>query len=106
MLLTRDDNGQLLEPIEEVVIDLDEGHSGAVVQKLSERKADLIEIAALRTGGHVAGSYMAVWSLGQKLFQAVAVGMALPIVSFFGFESITQTVPRPSPVEALSGAPA
>ena len=44
VLLTRDDNGQLLEPIEEVVIDLDEGHSGAVVQKLSERKADLIEM--------------------------------------------------------------
>jgi GTP-binding protein len=44
VLLTRDDSGQLLEPIEEVVIDLDEEHSGAVVQKLSERKADLIEM--------------------------------------------------------------
>jgi Na+/melibiose symporter-like transporter len=29
---------------------------------------------------------MAVWSLGQKLFQAVAVGIALPMVSFFGFD--------------------
>ena len=28
---------------------------------------------------------MAVWSLGQKFFQAIAVGMALPIVSYFGF---------------------
>jgi GTP-binding protein len=44
VLLTRDETGQLLEPIEEVVIDLDEEHSGAVVQKLSERKADLIEM--------------------------------------------------------------
>jgi GTP-binding protein len=44
VLLTRDETGQLLEPVEEVVIDLDEEHSGAVVQKLSERKADLIEM--------------------------------------------------------------
>jgi Na+/melibiose symporter-like transporter len=29
---------------------------------------------------------MAVWSLGQKLFQAIAVGMALPLVAYFGFD--------------------
>jgi len=39
-----DDAGQRLEPIEEVVIDVDEEYSGAVVQKLQERKADLIEM--------------------------------------------------------------
>jgi GTP-binding protein len=43
-VLLKRENGQLLEPIEEVVIDLDQEHSGAVVQKLSERKADLIEM--------------------------------------------------------------
>ncbi|MFL5032315.1 MAG: translational GTPase TypA [Xanthobacteraceae bacterium] len=37
-------SGRLLEPIEEVVIDVDEEHSGIVVQKLSERKAELIEM--------------------------------------------------------------
>ncbi|UFZ02048.1 translational GTPase TypA [Bradyrhizobium ontarionense] len=36
--------GQILEPIEEVVIDVDEEHSGVVVQKMSERKAELIEM--------------------------------------------------------------
>jgi GTP-binding protein len=36
--------GQRLEPIEEVIIDVDEEHSGAVVSKLSERKGDLIEM--------------------------------------------------------------
>ena len=36
--------GELLEPIEEVVIDVDEEHSGIVVQKLSERKAEMIEM--------------------------------------------------------------
>lgn len=37
-------NGEKLEPIEEVVIDVDDEHSGAVVQKLSERKADMLEM--------------------------------------------------------------
>lgn len=37
-------SGQMLEPIEEVVIDVDEEHSGVVVQKMSERRADMIEM--------------------------------------------------------------
>jgi GTP-binding protein len=36
--------GQRLEPIEEVIIDVDEQHSGVVVQKLSERKGELREM--------------------------------------------------------------
>jgi GTP-binding protein len=36
--------GEMLEPIEEVVIDLDEEHSGIVVQKMAERKADMMEM--------------------------------------------------------------
>ncbi|WP_441233085.1 translational GTPase TypA [Bradyrhizobium sp. 930_D9_N1_4] len=36
--------GQTLEPVEEVVIDVDEEHSGVVVQKMSERKSELIEM--------------------------------------------------------------
>jgi len=44
VLLKRDANGTLLEPIEEAVIDLDEEHSGIVVQKLAERKAELFEM--------------------------------------------------------------
>jgi len=38
------DTGEMTEPIEEVVIDLDEEHAGVVVQKMSERKAELIEM--------------------------------------------------------------
>ncbi|MEC9344106.1 MAG: translational GTPase TypA [Pseudomonadota bacterium] len=38
------ENGEVLEPIEEVVIDVDEVHSGVVVQKMSERKADMVEL--------------------------------------------------------------
>jgi GTP-binding protein len=36
--------GQRLEPIEEVIIDVDEEFSGVVVQKLSERRGDLIDM--------------------------------------------------------------
>ena len=36
--------GQKNEPLEEVIIDVDEEYSGIVVQKLSERRADLVEM--------------------------------------------------------------
>jgi GTP-binding protein len=36
--------GEKLEPVEEVIIDVDEAHSGIVVQKLSERKGQLLEM--------------------------------------------------------------
>jgi GTP-binding protein len=51
-VLMRDDpkTGEMLEPIEEVVIDVDEVHSGIVVQKMSERKAELLEMKP--SGGH------------------------------------------------------
>ncbi|MGA9550115.1 MAG: translational GTPase TypA [Rhodomicrobium sp.] len=38
------ETGQRLEPIEEVIIDVDEEHAGAVVSKLSERRGDLVEM--------------------------------------------------------------
>jgi GTP-binding protein len=36
--------GEILEPIEEVVIDVDEEHSGIVVQKVAERKGEMVEM--------------------------------------------------------------
>jgi GTP-binding protein len=36
--------GQRLEPVEEVIIDVDEAYSGVVVQKLSERRAELMDM--------------------------------------------------------------
>jgi GTP-binding protein len=36
--------GEMMEPIEEVVIDVDEEHSGVVVQKLSERRGDMMDM--------------------------------------------------------------
>ena len=40
----RDESGQLLEPIEEVTIDVDDEHTGAVIEKLTQRKAELSEM--------------------------------------------------------------
>ncbi|MEM1287565.1 MAG: translational GTPase TypA [Pseudomonadota bacterium] len=45
VVFQQDTNGQRVEPIEEVTVDVDEEFSGAVVQKLSERRGDLIEMA-------------------------------------------------------------
>ena len=45
VVLKKDEaTGDWQEPIEEVVIDVDEEHSGVVVQKMSERKAEMIEM--------------------------------------------------------------
>ncbi len=40
----REEGGQRLEPIEEVIVDVDEEYSGAVVQKITERKGELLEM--------------------------------------------------------------
>lgn len=44
VVMQKDEDGTTLEPIEEVVIDVDEEYSGTVVQKMSERKAEMIEL--------------------------------------------------------------
>jgi GTP-binding protein len=44
VVMHKDENDVLMEPIEEVVIDVDEEHSGIVVQKMSERKAEMAEL--------------------------------------------------------------
>jgi GTP-binding protein len=36
--------GEKLEPIEEVIIDVDDEHSGIVVQKMNERKAEMLDM--------------------------------------------------------------
>lgn len=46
-VLFREEDGQRLEPLEEVTIDVDEDYSGVVVDKLSQRKGELVE---MRTG--------------------------------------------------------
>ena len=49
-VLMREEGGQRLEPIEEVVVDVDEPYAGAVVEKLSLRKGELVEMRAAGAG--------------------------------------------------------
>lgn len=44
VLFKKDENGEILEPAEEVVVDVDEEHSGTVVEKLSTRKGEMIDM--------------------------------------------------------------
>ncbi len=44
VIKTDPDTGQKLEPIEETIIDVDDGYTGVIVQKLSERRGDLMEM--------------------------------------------------------------
>ena len=53
VIMKKDENGQLLEPIEEVVVDVDEEHSGTVVEKLSQRRAELTEMIPSQIGNKV-----------------------------------------------------
>nr|WP_319514661.1 translational GTPase TypA [uncultured Cohaesibacter sp.] len=44
VVMQQDENGKRLEPIEEVTIDVDDEYSGIVVQKMQERKAEMVEM--------------------------------------------------------------
>ncbi|MFC5387301.1 translational GTPase TypA [Aquamicrobium segne] len=44
VVMQKGEDGEVLEPVEEVVIDVDEEHAGIVVQKMSERKAEMVEL--------------------------------------------------------------
>jgi GTP-binding protein len=48
-VITREENGQRMEPVEEVTVDVDEEYSGVVVDKLSQRRGEVVEI---RSSGH------------------------------------------------------
>ncbi len=44
VLFQKDENGNMLEPIEEVLVDVDEAYSGSVVAKLNVRKGEMIDM--------------------------------------------------------------
>jgi GTP-binding protein len=50
-VILREENGQTLEPIEEVTIDVDDDYTGAVIEKLTgPRRGDLVEMKPAGTG--------------------------------------------------------
>jgi GTP-binding protein len=46
----RDDHGKLLEPMEQLIIDVPEEYQGAIIQELSLRKGELVAVEAAGTG--------------------------------------------------------
>ncbi len=57
-VLFREENGERLEPIEEVQVDVDEAYAGTVVNKMSERKAELTNMRP-SGGGKVRLAFLA-----------------------------------------------
>ena len=55
---TDETTGEKLEPIEEVVIDVDQEHSGTVVQKMAQRKGEMMSMAP-SGGGKVRMTFIA-----------------------------------------------
>ena len=50
-VIFREENGQRMEPIEEVIVDVDDDYTGAVIDKLTgERKGDLVEMRPAGVG--------------------------------------------------------
>jgi GTP-binding protein len=79
VLLKKDKNGKKLEPIEEVVVDVDEEFSSTVIDKLQQRKGNLIEMKP--SGG----------SKSRLIFQVPSRGM-------IGFQGEFLTITRGSGV--------
>jgi GTP-binding protein len=50
VLFKKDENGKKLEPIEEVVIDVDEEYSSTVIDRLNQRKAEMTEMKSSGAG--------------------------------------------------------
>ena len=53
VVFQKDENGNVLEPIDEVVVDVDEEFSGTVVEKMGMRRAELIEMIPAQAGNKV-----------------------------------------------------
>lgn len=53
VLMHKDENGNLLEPIEEVVVDVDEEFSGTVVEKMGQRRAEMVDMIPSQIGNKV-----------------------------------------------------
>jgi len=51
--------------------------------------ADVSDYHTLKTKKKQAALHFSVWSMAQKAVQAVAVGLALPLISFLGFDPAT-----------------
>lgn len=49
----KDEDGNVLEPVDEVVVDVDEEFSGTVVEKMGTRRAELVEMIPAQAGNKI-----------------------------------------------------
>ncbi len=49
VIFKKDENGQMTEPYEDIIVDIDDEYTGTVVEKMTQRKA---ELADMRPSGH------------------------------------------------------
>ena len=88
VVFQKDENGNLLEPYEEVIVDVDDEYSGAVVEKMQKRKADMSD---MRPSGHgktritfIAPSRGLIGYQGQFLTDTRGTGLMNRLFSHYG----------------------
>jgi GTP-binding protein len=88
VLFREDDGGHLLEPIEEVTIDVDEAYSGVVIEAMSLRKAEMTDMRP-SGGGKTRLTFLApsrglIGYHGQFLTDTRGTGIMNRVFSAFG----------------------
>ena len=63
-------------------------------------QADVIDLDSARGGGQRSGFFFGLWGMATKLSLALAVGIAFPLLTLFGFD--TQNLPAENNLFALS----
>ena len=43
-VITKEENGKILEPVESIFLDLEEDHTGVITEKLSKRKGRMVNL--------------------------------------------------------------
>jgi GTP-binding protein len=88
VVMRKDENGELQEPYEEVIADVDESYSGTVVNKLSERKAEMTDMRS-SSGGKTRITFLApsrglIGYQSQFLTDTRGTGLLNRIFSHYG----------------------
>ncbi len=88
VVFQKDEDGNLQEPYEEIIIDVDDEYSGAVVEKMQKRKADMTD---MRPSGHgktritfIAPSRGLIGYQGQFMTDTRGTGLMNRLFSHYG----------------------
>ncbi len=105
VIYSKDEDGSVLEPMEEVQVDVDEDFSGVVVEKLGQRKAEMTDMRP--SGGGKTRITFSMPSRGligyQGEFLADTRGTGILSRLFLGFEPFKGAIPRRQAGVLISG---